>query len=110
MTIQPLRLTPIGDEVSLEPAEMCGCSGGSCSVASAPASEALDQRDVLVDGMTCEHCVRAVTEELGALAGVDEVSVDLVVGGSSRVRIRTSQPLDDDAVRDAVEEAGYQLA
>jgi copper chaperone CopZ len=53
--------------------------------------------------------VRAVTEELSALDGVDGVEVDLVAGGSSRVRIRTSAPVADDAVRAAIDEAGYRL-
>lgn len=113
MTIQPIQLTPIGDAALLASADACGCGGGSCAVGSAPVTAevaASADQDIFVDGMTCDHCVRAVTEELGAVDGVDAVSVDLVVGGSSRVRIRTSAPLDDAAVRAAVEEAGYQLA
>jgi copper chaperone CopZ len=59
--------------------------------------------------MTCEHCVRAVTDELTALPGVRDVGVELVVGGSSTVRVVSDAPLAESAVRDAVDEAGYTL-
>jgi copper chaperone CopZ len=112
VTIQPIQLTSIGDARLLASADAC-CGGGSCAVAAAPAAAenaASADREILVEGMTCDHCVRAVTEELSALEGIDAVAVDLVVGGSSHVHLRTSAPLDDAAVRAAVEEAGYQLA
>jgi copper chaperone len=64
---------------------------------------------LLVAGMTCQHCVRSVTEELTALPAVQSVDVDLAPGAASRVTIRSTGPLDDDAVRDAVHEAGYEL-
>ncbi|MCW2839222.1 MAG: hypothetical protein JWR55_705 [Aeromicrobium sp.] len=63
-----------------------------------------------VTGMTCEHCVAAVTEELTAVAGVTAVSVDLVAGGTSDVTVVSSAPLDVAAVAGAVDEAGYALA
>ena len=66
--------------------------------------------DILVDGMTCGHCVASVTEELTALDGVQSVSVDLVKGASSRVTIESALALDDAQVRAAVEEAGYTLS
>jgi copper chaperone len=66
--------------------------------------------DFLVDGMTCSHCVASVTEEISALSGVDSVSVDLKPGGSSTVSVASSSPIDTEAVRAAVEEAGYSLA
>jgi copper chaperone len=59
-----------------------------------------------VRGMTCDHCVSAVRTEVGALDGVTAVDVDL---GSGRVRVTSAQPLDDGAVRAAVEEAGYEV-
>lgn len=59
-----------------------------------------------VTGMTCEHCVRSVSEEVGALPGVRAVDVDLTTG---RVAVRSAQALDRDAVAAAVEEAGYVL-
>ncbi|MCL3817079.1 heavy-metal-associated domain-containing protein [Aeromicrobium wangtongii] len=63
-----------------------------------------------VTGMTCEHCVAAVTEELTALDGVTAVSIDLVAGGTSDVTVESSAPLDTAAVAEAVDEAGYALA
>jgi len=66
--------------------------------------------DYLVNGMTCGHCVSSVTEELSELAGVENVAVDLNAGGTSTVHITSETPLDADAVRAAVEEAGYSLA
>jgi copper chaperone len=60
-----------------------------------------------VSGMTCDHCVNAVSTEVGALAGVTNVDVDL---GSGRVRVSSDKPIDDGAVRTAVEEAGYEVA
>jgi copper chaperone CopZ len=63
-----------------------------------------------VTGMTCGHCVSAVTEELRALPGVQAVEIDLVSGGASGVTITSAEPLNETAVRDAVVEAGYVLA
>ncbi len=62
-----------------------------------------------VFGMTCEHCVRAVTEELGTLDGVQEVRVDLVADGASTVTVTSDRPLPDHGVRAAIDEAGYEL-
>jgi len=63
-----------------------------------------------VTGMSCEHCVSAVTSELRGLAGVAEVSVDLVPEGGSRVTVTSAGPLADSAVSEALDEAGgYQL-
>ncbi|WP_029430046.1 heavy-metal-associated domain-containing protein [Blastococcus sp. URHD0036] len=60
-----------------------------------------------VTGMTCGHCVSAVSEEVGALPGVTEVHVDLPTGA---VTVTSETRLDDAAVAAAVEEAGYELA
>jgi copper ion binding protein len=59
-----------------------------------------------VTGMTCGHCVRAVTEEVGKLPGVTNVDVDLVSGN---VTVSSDAPLDEVVLRAAVDEAGYQL-
>jgi copper chaperone CopZ len=59
-----------------------------------------------VRGMTCGHCVSAVSAELGALPGGNRVDVDLATG---TVNVTSEQPLDADAVRAAVDEAGYEL-
>jgi copper chaperone len=62
-----------------------------------------------VEGMTCEHCVRSVTEEVGALPGVQTVEVELVSGGRSTVSVEASEALTEAQVREAVAEAGYTL-
>jgi copper chaperone len=59
-----------------------------------------------VTGMTCEHCVMSVREEVGEVAGVTGVAVDL---GSGRVDVASDGPLDDAAVRAAIVEAGYEV-
>jgi len=63
-----------------------------------------------VSGMTCSHCVAAVTEEVSRLEGVSAVDVDLNAGGDSRLTVTSAAPLPVDAVRNAVDEAGYALA
>lgn len=63
-----------------------------------------------VAGMTCEHCVHAVSQELTSLAGVSEVTVELNAGGSAAVTITSDGPLAAEAVADALDEAGdYRL-
>jgi len=63
----------------------------------------------LVSSMTCGHCVAAVTEEISKLDGVQDVAVDLIAGGQSTVTVTSAAPVSDDAVREAVDEAGYEL-
>ena len=60
-----------------------------------------------VVGMTCGHCVNAVTEEVSAVPGVSTVDVDLESGG---LTVSSDAPVDEAAVRAAVEEAGYSVA
>ncbi len=55
-----------------------------------------------VRGMTCEHCVRAVEAEVGAVAGVSGVRADL-----ETKTVSVEGDVDDDAVRAAIAEAGY---
>jgi copper chaperone CopZ len=57
-----------------------------------------------VAGMTCDHCVRSVTEEVSEVPGVTEVEVDLAGG-----RVTVQGDADEAAVRAAVAEAGYQV-
>ena len=59
-----------------------------------------------VTGMTCSHCVASVTEEVTEVPGVTDVQVELETG---RLTVHADQPIGADAVRAAVEEAGYQL-
>ncbi len=63
-----------------------------------------------VAGMTCGHCTAAVTEEISKLIGVKEITIDLVAGGTSAVHVTSESTLDEAAVREAVDEAGYELA
>jgi copper ion binding protein len=60
-----------------------------------------------VVGMTCGHCVSAVTEEVSQLTGVTAVDVDLAGGG---LTVTSDSPVEESAVRAAVEEAGYEIA
>jgi len=60
-----------------------------------------------VAGMTCAHCVQAVSTEVGAIPGVTGVEVDLAAGS---VTVTSDQSVDAAQVRAAVEEAGYELA
>jgi copper chaperone CopZ len=59
-----------------------------------------------VTGMTCEHCVRAVTEEVSRIPGVTDVVVDLASGG---LTVHSDDEPDRTAVAAAVDEAGYEL-
>jgi copper chaperone len=61
---------------------------------------------VTVAGMTCEHCVRSVTEELSRLSGVLTVDVTL---SSGLVTLTSNRKLTDAEVVGAVDEAGYAL-
>ena len=64
-----------------------------------------------VTGLTCVHCVGAVTSELSVLAGVTDVQIDLVPDGTSTLRVTAEQPLTDDEVAVALDEAGdYKIA
>jgi copper chaperone len=62
---------------------------------------------VHVSGMTCGHCVSAVSEELEALAGVEEIDIDLNAEGVSTVTITSTQKLSPSEIGEAVAEAGY---
>lgn len=63
-------------------------------------------QEYVVAGMTCEHCVTAVTEEVLAVPGVREVTVHLD-GGT--MNVTSAEPLEFDVVSAAVSEAGYTL-
>ena len=65
----------------------------------------MSTRTYSVDGMTCGHCVAAVTAEVGKVPGVAGVDVDL----AARTVTVTGEPIDDAAVRDAIDEAGYAV-
>jgi copper chaperone len=67
---------------------------------------ATQQQTYTVAGMSCEHCVAAVSAEVGELSGVSSVEVDLASG----VVLVRGSGIDGEAVKAAVEEAGYSLA
>ncbi len=62
-----------------------------------------------VDGMSCAHCVQSVTRELTKIEGVDAVDIRLVPDGVSLVTVGSDAPIGEDAIRAAIEEAGYDL-
>jgi copper chaperone CopZ len=67
----------------------------------------VDTLAILVTGMSCEHCANAVRAEVGGLPGVTAVDVDVAAGKV----VVTGQPLPGrDALREAIAEAGYELA
>ncbi|GJF26030.1 MULTISPECIES: heavy-metal-associated domain-containing protein [Streptomyces] len=87
----------------------CCTPEGSChSGATAEGAQGAGTTTVYrVTGMTCGHCEGAVSEEISALAGVTAVKA---VAATGEVTVTSTAPLDEDAVRAAVTEAGYELA
>ncbi len=80
----------------------CGCQEGkpcTCGTADAGATVA----DYTIAGMTCSHCVKAVTEEVSALPGVTDVQVDL---DSGALKVTSQGPVDVDRIVEALAEAG----
>lgn len=59
-----------------------------------------------VAGMTCDHCVNAVRSEIERVQGVSDIRVELASG---LVTVVADRPLDDAAIRAAVDEAGYEV-
>ncbi|MBW8805001.1 MAG: heavy-metal-associated domain-containing protein [Catenulisporales bacterium] len=95
-------------------------SAAGCSCCAAPSAESAATTEskestvsenattavYTVSGMTCGHCVSSVTEEVGAIAGVRSVDVDLATG---EVTVTSDAPLAEVDVKAAVDEAGYTL-
>lgn len=109
-----LNLLPLTD-TSADSSAGCSCcatssSDGAAARTGAGEASSAVSADYLVSGMTCAHCVSSVTEELSAVPGVTDVTVDLKVGGLSRVTVGSATTLDPETVRAAVAEAGYSLA
>jgi copper ion binding protein len=102
-----IELTVIEDEATA--ADSCSCCATPAAVAEpkeTPVSEDVTTAVYTVSGMTCGHCVNSVTEEVGAIGGVQNVAVELETG---RVTVTSAAPLTLDAVQAAVDEAGYTL-
>ncbi|KUJ69238.1 hypothetical protein ACZ90_12910 [Streptomyces albus subsp. albus] len=85
----------------------CCTPDGSCDSEAAAGTEAGGITTVYqVTGMTCGHCEGAVSEEISAIAGVSSATA---VAATGQVTVVSAAPLDDEAVRAAVDEAGYEL-
>ena len=65
----------------------------------------MNTRTYTVEGMTCQHCVQSVTGEISKLAGIDTVKVDL----AAKTVTVTAESIDGDAIRVAIDEAGYAV-
>ena len=83
----------------------CGCC--STSGATPPLQKTADA-EFMVEGLTCGHCVETVQKAASAVNGVRSAAVELVAGGTSRLRISGSA--DPAAVREAVTAAGYTIS
>ena len=66
----------------------------------------MDEKTYTVTGMTCSHCVLSVREEVGEVAGVEVLDVDLATG---RLAVR-GEAIDDASIAEAVADAGYEVA
>jgi len=62
---------------------------------------------IKIKGMTCQHCVMSVTKALGSITGIKNLKVDLVKGEAT---FENTQKVTGEAIRKAVEEAGYTVA
>lgn len=63
-------------------------------------------KSIHIKGMSCRHCVMAVTKALGAVDGIENVSVDLASGTAAFDEVK---PVDDSVVAAAVKKAGYEV-
>lgn len=104
--------------------ESCGCGGCGCGSSDnsgltitmgAPQgtnanANAKTHTTLKINGMTCGHCVAAVTSELRGIDGVTDVEVILAAGGASTAEITSLTPLDGSLLAQAIDEAGYSLA
>lgn len=62
-----------------------------------------------VEGMTCQNCVRHVTEDVAQIPEVTGVEVDLRAGGTSAVTVTSQGAVEETALRAAVDKAGYTV-
>ncbi|MEV2243798.1 heavy-metal-associated domain-containing protein [Streptomyces sp. NPDC049970] len=87
-------------------ADSCCSSTGSCQDGTADVRAGGVTTVYEVKGMTCGHCEGAVSEEISGIEGVTSVKAEAADG---RVTVTSAAPLSEDAVRAAVDEAGYEL-
>ncbi|MFF0743037.1 heavy-metal-associated domain-containing protein [Streptomyces sp. NPDC004111] len=100
-------------ETQTPAAEAAQTSGSCCSPSGSCGSSGAAEVQVgavttvyEVKGMTCGHCEGAVSAEISEIAGVESVNAAAATG---RVTVVSAAPLDEEAVRAAVDEAGYEL-
>ncbi|MEV8015062.1 cation transporter [Streptomyces sp. NPDC086554] len=94
-------------QAETETAASCCSPSGSChSGGAAETPQAAVTTVYEVTGMTCGHCEGAVSSEISELAGVSSVKA---VASTGQVTVISDAPLDEAAVRAAVDEAGYEL-
>lgn len=62
---------------------------------------------IKIKGMSCQHCVMAVTKALGKIAGISDVKVDLAKGEAT---FTETGAVDRDLIRREIEKAGYEVA
>lgn len=70
----------------------------------------MPEKNINVEGMTCGHCVNAVTEELSKISGVTSVHIELNTDAPTPVNIVADTDISDADITAAVEEAGYTIA
>ncbi|HCX63240.1 heavy-metal-associated domain-containing protein [Aminipila sp.] len=64
------------------------------------------KKKILIEGMSCQHCVGHVTEALGEICGVKSVNVDL---DNKNAVVDLAHPVDDVKFKEAIDEAGYEV-
>ena len=108
----PLQLIDVSDTPTAGACgpEGCHCGHGAEATTPATTSPVAGELAIGVVGMTCSHCVASVTEELTALDGVGAVDVALAPGAVSTVRIGLAGEVSGEAIRAAIEAAGYTIA
>lgn len=103
-------------DLGLRPANTsggCACCSGTSTADPTPKSKEIpvSTQTFPVTGMTCGHCVSAVSSEIQEIPGVTDVTVDLVAGGTSTVTVASEAPVSETDIATALDEAGsYQLA
>ncbi|WP_238154466.1 heavy-metal-associated domain-containing protein [Ornithinimicrobium sufpigmenti] len=99
-------------QLPMAQADGCACCAApdSSTTSTTVQEDTMNSQTLAVAGMTCGHCASAVSTELQSLPGVTDVTVDLVAGGTSTVRVASQTPLAQADIAAALDEAGdYQL-
>jgi copper chaperone len=63
-------------------------------------------KTIKIKGMSCQHCVKAVSKTLSEVAGIKDVTIDLAKGEASFDEV---QPVDLELLRERIKKAGYEL-